>query len=450
MHSYHFQGRPNLIGAYACFSAAVWRCTIRNDKVYCRATVRQSGFVFMCGNVEHCHPPEVGALSKAKFLSRLNREAKAHPHESAASIVKRVIASDFASECPGPLKLANLIRSVNYQRRAARPKDPASLDFEANESAIPEGFLKADIYIAGKRHLIFSTPVMLNILSQANMWYSDARFSLTSEPFQQLFSLHVFMKARSTSKQFPLLFVLMSDRRKEDYIAVLLKILELLPAAPDVHTITMDFEAPLWSAVMEVLPTVRLYGSHYSWNQIVWHKINELDLVASYHSSDSTQKFCRQLMALPFLPVTEIPAMFDEFTDSTEDSSQCYKDLVNFVKLTWFSSSLWPPARWSVYKRPIRTKNDVDGWLKRVTHKSQKKSMGFYQLITLLFKECIFTENQNILVTDEELVKFQRGKFSRMQAKIFESWDSFSKNEISPLDLLNLVAGFNGPDLSGE
>ncbi|XP_063843544.1 uncharacterized protein LOC135090589 isoform X6 [Scylla paramamosain] len=452
------RGKPRLLDsrgysytqAKGTANAAVWRCTIRNDKVYCRATVRQSSLVFMCGSVEHCHPPEVGALSKAKFLSRLNREARAHPHESAASIVKRVLASDFASECPGSLKLANLIRSVNYQRRAARPKDPASLDFETNDSAIPEGFLKADIFIAGKRHLIFGTPAMLSLLSQARMWYCDLRFSLVSSPFQQLFSLHVFIKSGSTSKQVPMLFVLMSDRTKEDYVAVLLKILELLPAMPNVHTITMDFEMGLWTAVMDILPTARLYGSHYSWNQLVWHKISDLDLVASYHNSDSTQKFCRQLMALPFLPVTEIPGMFVEFTDSTEDSSQCYKDLVNFVRLMWLDSSLWPPSRWSVFKRPIRTKNDVDGWLKRVTHKSQKKSMGFYQLIALLFKESIFDENQISLVTDEELIKYQRAKFSRVQAKIFETWECFSKNELSPLDLLNHVAVFNGPDTSGE
>ena len=400
--------------------------------------------------MEHCHSPEVGALSKAKFLSRLNREARAHPHESAASIVKRVLANDFSSECLGPLKLANLIRSVNYQRRAARPKDPASLDFETNDSAIPEGFLKADIFIAGKRHLIFGTPAMLSLLSQAKMWYFDSRFSLVSIPFQQLFSLHVFIKSGSTSKQVPLLFVLMSDGRKEDYVAVLLKILELLPAMPNVHTITMDFEIELWTAVMEMLPSVKLYGSHYSWNQIVWHKINDLDLVASYHNSDSTQKFCRQLMALPFLPVTEIPAMFVEFTDSTEDSSQCYKDLVNFVKYTWLDSSLWPPERWSVYKRAVRTKSDVDGWLKRVTHKSQRKSLGFYQLIALLFKECIFDEALIFLVTDDELVKYQRAKFSRLQAKLFETWECFSKNELTPLDLLNHVAMFNGPDISGD
>ncbi|KAG0727898.1 hypothetical protein GWK47_033651 [Chionoecetes opilio] len=452
------RGKPRLLDsrgysytqAKGTANASVWRCTIRNDKVYCRATVRQNGFVFMCGNVEHCHPPEVGALSKAKFLSRLNREARAHPHESAASIVKRVMANDFASECPSPLKLANLIRSVNYQRRAARPKDPASLDFETNDTAIPEGFLKADIFIAGKRHLIFSTPAMLLLLSQAEMWYCDARFSLVTIPFQQLFSLHVFIKSGATSKQVPLLFVLMSDRRKEDYVAVLLKILELLPAMPSAHTITMDFEDGLWTAVKEILPSARLHGCHYSWNQSVWHKISELDLVASYHNSDSTQKFCRQLMALPFLPVTEIPGMFVEFSDSTEDSSQCYKDLVNFVKSTWLESSLWPPPSWCVYKRPIRSKSDVDGWLKRVTHKSQKKSLGFYQLITLLFKESIFDENEVSLVTEEELMKYQRGKFSRVQAKIFETWECFSKSELSPLDVLNHVAVFNGPDISRE
>ncbi|KAK3866430.1 hypothetical protein Pcinc_028037 [Petrolisthes cinctipes] len=450
------RGKPRLLDsrgysytqAKGTATAAVWRCTIRNDKVYCRATVRQNGFVFVCGQVEHCHPPDLGALSKAKFLGRLNKEARARPHESAASIVKRVLASEFSTESPGPIKLANLIRSVNYQRRAARPKDPSSLEFELNESAIPQGFLQADIFIAGKRHLIFTTPTMASLLAKARSWYCDARYSIVARPFEQLFSIHVFVKSGASSKQIPMVFILMSERRKEDYVAVLLKILELMPMMPQVQSITLDYEATLWAAAMEILPTVRLYGCHFSFNQVVWQKIHELELVPSYHNSESTQKFCRQVMALPFLPVTEIQTMFVEFTESTEDSSQCYKDLVNFVKFTWLDNSLWPPPRWSVFKRPIRTKNDFEGWLKRLTHKANKRNMGFYQLITLLYKESIFDENQVFLISEEEQVKCQRAKYSRLQAKIFEHWESFIRHEITPLDLLNHVSLFNGPDAS--
>ncbi|KAH3774035.1 hypothetical protein DPMN_175406 [Dreissena polymorpha] len=50
------------------------------------------------------------------------------------------------------------------------------------------------------------------------------------------------MRKDDSMKQVPLLFVLMSMRRKQDYIAVFEKVIEILAEAPVVEGFVMDFE----------------------------------------------------------------------------------------------------------------------------------------------------------------------------------------------------------------
>lgn len=60
-------------------------------------------------------------------------------------------------------------------------------------------------------------------------------------------------------KQVPLLFVLMSRRRKRDYVAVFQKIRSLLPDLA-VEGFVMDFERATWSAVEDVFLDARVQG----------------------------------------------------------------------------------------------------------------------------------------------------------------------------------------------
>ena len=152
---------------------------------------------------------------------------------------------------------------------------------------MPPEFLQKDVCEDGERHLIFATPLQLQYLQRAKVWFVDGTFRVVREPFHQLLSIHSFFRTGDAQKQFPLLFVLMSRRRKRDYTAVFNALVELLPEAPAVEEVVVDFERAVWSALKYVLPDVEVCGCGFHWAQAIYRKvclIMLINITFSFHS----------------------------------------------------------------------------------------------------------------------------------------------------------------------
>ena len=423
-----------------------WQCTVRRKDHRCKASVIQRDGAFFPGLHGHNHPGEFGVLASTQIQSRVKQMARENLFRPASAIINEVLLDERVDEnpCPSLPKPVNMARATNRMRQQLRPEDPTDLSFELSEENIPDGFLKSDVSSNGKRHLIFATRQQLQQLVKSKNWYVDGTFKLCRQPFSQLFTINAFVRSSEQAKQVPLLFALMSGRRQCDYRAVLQAAIDLLPSPPEVRSITLDFETALWNMFRDLLPSVSLKGCLFHWTQALWRKVQELGLEPPYRNDSRTYKYIRKLMALPFLPAARILPEFQRLKDGARTAS--LEALVQYVENNWISSTVWPPAAWSVYMLPIRTNNDVEGWHNSLNRRANNRvHLPFYLLVELLHQEARLVSIQIKLVSDGKLSRIQRKKYRLLQSKIFKYWEDFNNDEITARRLLKRCSYLNGP-----
>ena len=220
----------------------LWRCSVRSKGNHCGCTI---GFKYATLtytiNGAHNHPPPPGGAAQLRAHRDIKSKAVAEVFRPASAIVDEVMADQVDPARPGGLSNpSNLTRMANRNREKLRPSDPKDLDFQLDLNFVPDAFFRRDVVVDERRHLVFATDRQLQLLSIAKRWYMDATFKIIRPPFTQLFSIHAFIRHGESMKQVPLVYVMMSGKRKVDYIAVLQAIKDLMPSTR-VSKVMIDF-----------------------------------------------------------------------------------------------------------------------------------------------------------------------------------------------------------------
>ena len=436
-----------------------WRCSRRNKGEECYATVLQNGEVFKLGKNEHNHETQERSPLIALVQAEIKRQAAEHLFKPARAIVEGILLSlldgteDIAP--PDMVPIHNLARQLNYARKKLRPAEPIDLWFDLDPRFDLDAFYRGDVRIGEgtsmRRHLLFATDQQIRLLCGANRWYIDPTYKVVRNPFKQLMSIHAFVKKGDSICHVPLLFVLMSGKKKNDYRAVFRYLIEevLSHTLPAVNEILLDFESAIWLAIGMEMHRVTIKGCQFHWSRRVWWHVQGLGMQTDYiQDNGGIRRYIRRLLALPFLPAQEITGMFNhlklrisELQDDRMDS------LTSYIKETWIDNPLWPVEAWSVYGQTVRTNNHTEGWHHRLNVRGEKPNLPFYLLVLLLKGEGRLVSIQAQLVSDEKLYVYCRKKYRQLNGRLFRLWERYRDREVSVAGVLRQAAQMYRPKI---
>ena len=122
------------------------------------------------------------------------------------------------------------------------------------------------------------------------------------------------------------------------------------------------------------------------------------------------------------------------------EQSPMLMDLTKYIEKTWITISVWPVHSWSVFMRPTRTNNDVEGWHHRLNKdkKAGSGNKGLYTIAPLLIEEANLLPIQIQLVSEGKLKKLQRRHVRTTQRLLFNQWEQYVEGSISVGRLLRL------------
>ncbi|CAC5384543.1 unnamed protein product [Mytilus coruscus] len=387
--------------------STLWTCSVRSAQLRCHATVSQVGDHFRPGIQNHIHPSDLKLPIYKEMSAKIKQKISENPQTRAMEVVTTVVTTDIPREqrflAP---KQKNLKGTANKFRSANRPDDPVNLDFVLDVDYLKcDDFLVADLRVDQQRHLVFATDFQLNMLKHASRWFMDGTFKIVKAPFKQtgqLLSIHAFILKDGQRKQLPLAFALMSRKTEADYVAVLQSLKDRMVDTAVAHFV--DFE------------------------------------VRAYRHQQAVHLYIRQLLALPFLPSMHIRDTFNTLRDRANTPQ--LQELVAYIDRQWFHNAVINVADWCIFKRTVRTNNDVEGWHNRINTAAKHAGVPFYVLVPDLMTEA---EVVDYSVRADDLERDIHRKYTILEEKIQTAWDQYMDSVITTTHFLKVIAKLYKP-----
>jgi len=192
----------------------------------------------------------------------------------------------------------------------------------------------------------------------------DGTFKTVPTLFHQLCSIHAMVETGENAKVLPLVYALMTSKSEECYIRLFQDLNDF--AAENNHElnpqfILTDFEKAAINASKREFPDAKSKGCLFHLGQSVWRRIQAASLSKRYGDDEEFSLILRHIVALAFLPASDIPTAFNELKplipDEASEVTEWFEDnyVHGRVRRTMRNgnvsraSPLFPPDFWSVF-----------------------------------------------------------------------------------------------------
>ncbi|KRY81016.1 hypothetical protein T4D_14597 [Trichinella pseudospiralis] len=288
---------------------------------------------------------DVHAFHHDQQLSELKRLAAEDPRpvseiydELVSNITTNLDTAAYFPSCDQARNTMYYSRTKRYPRLPARRQD-RPLTAEQTTTKSGAQFLMYDS--PTNDILIFATKAGVRLLAQSNCWCGDETILIVPSWYQQLFTLHVFMRG----KLLPVVYCLTVRKDLSTYSrifeVVYFKAEVELGVQLDPAKFVCDFETALITAIQSNFPNTRLQGCFFHFCQAV-------------------------VLQVAFLPVNLLPAAFEILNVGA---------LVELEALFDFFQREWLPATkiplWNVRGVVVRTNNHLDDWQNRMNKRAR-------------------------------------------------------------------------------
>lgn len=149
----------------------------------------------------------------------------------------------------------------------------------------------------------------------------------------------------------------------------------------DPQHVMSDFEIAFLNAARNTLPNSHLHACNFHFTQSIWKHAVLKGLKGVYTTNGEVRKIVQCLMALGFIPLSDLFDVFDSIAQDVEDMDNEYQqalmELVDYVEKFYIrgtpargrrraTEARFMPDLWNVYdltqNQIQRTNNVVEGW----------------------------------------------------------------------------------------
>lgn len=374
-----------------------WRCTERDRcNARCTTNVFNPQEVLADGTNTHTHPEIQPEIRARETVQRIKRRAEENPNEPPSQVIAAEVEDENDDEVLAYLpERQTLRRAVNRAQNRFRPNNPGDLSsleivHPYTETKSHEKFLHYDSGPDSEsRLLIFTTEKNLRKLCDSPMIFSNGTFKTAPDMFTQMFTIHGIYREHL----FPFVYALTINKNEGTYNLLYQELKKLasdygLSLRPE--TMMCDFELANMNAVRAHFPGIDLRGCLFHFGQNVWRHAEDNGLKGPYKNDEEIRKQIQYLLGLPFVPVEDIPEVFDSISDevTSAEVAAVYKT----VEVTYVHGIVargrrravpprYPPKIWCAHEAVLhdqhRTNNMVEGFHNKFQKSAQVQLYNF-------------------------------------------------------------------------